>query len=65
LCDEPTGSLDHATGASILSLFESLHRDQGFTLIMVTHEERATAIAHRVIRLENGRVAEDRTREAA
>jgi putative ABC transport system ATP-binding protein len=64
LCDEPTGSLDHATGASILSLFESLHRDQGFTLIMVTHEERATAIAHRVIRLENGRIAEDRTREA-
>jgi putative ABC transport system ATP-binding protein len=60
LCDEPTGSLDHATGASILALFESLHRDEGFTVIMVTHEERVTAIAHRVLRIEDGRLVDDR-----
>ncbi|MFO0646256.1 MAG: ABC transporter ATP-binding protein [Polyangiales bacterium] len=61
LCDEPTGSLDLETGASILSLFESLHREGGFTIVLVTHEERATAIARRVVRIEDGRVVEDRT----
>ncbi len=60
LCDEPTGSLDLATGASILSLFESLHRDEGLTVVIVTHEERATAIARRVLRIEDGRLVDDR-----
>jgi putative ABC transport system ATP-binding protein len=60
LCDEPTGSLDLETGASILSLFESLHREGGFTIVLVTHEERATAIARRVLRIEDGRVVDDR-----
>jgi putative ABC transport system ATP-binding protein len=65
LCDEPTGSLDLETGASILSLFESLHREGGFTIVLVTHEERATAIARRVLRIEDGRVVEDRRQTPA
>ncbi len=65
LCDEPTGSLDLETGASILSLFESLHREGGFTIVLVTHEERATAIARRVVRIEDGRVVEDRKQPSA
>jgi putative ABC transport system ATP-binding protein len=65
LCDEPTGSLDQSTGEAILALFASLHRDEGVTLVMVTHEERATAIAQRVIRLEAGSVVSDTQREAA
>ncbi len=60
LCDEPTGSLDHDTCNAILALFESLHREEGLTVILVTHEARATAIAHRVLRLEDGRIVEDR-----
>ena len=60
LCDEPTGSLDVDTGASVLSLFQSLHRDGDITIVLVTHEERVTAIAHRVLRIEAGRVVEDR-----
>jgi putative ABC transport system ATP-binding protein len=59
LCDEPTGSLDVKTGAQILALFEELHREGGLTLVIVTHEERAAAIASRIIRLEAGRVVSD------
>jgi putative ABC transport system ATP-binding protein len=60
LCDEPTGSLDVDTGASVLALFRSLHREEGYTFVIVTHEERVTAIATRVIRLESGRLVGDR-----
>jgi putative ABC transport system ATP-binding protein len=63
LCDEPTGSLDAETGAQILALFQRLHRDDGQTLVMVTHEERVAAIATRVVRLEHGRVVSDTRRE--
>jgi putative ABC transport system ATP-binding protein len=60
LCDEPTGSLDADTGQSVLSLFQSLHRDEGYTVIVVTHEERVTAIAQRVLRIESGKLVDDR-----
>jgi putative ABC transport system ATP-binding protein len=59
LCDEPTGSLDAQTGAQILGLFEELHRAGNLTLVVVTHEERVSAIASRTVRLESGRVAGD------
>lgn len=63
LCDEPTGSLDAETGERFLALFKELHRERGLTVVIVTHEERATAIATRVIRLEEGRVVSDASRE--
>lgn len=63
LCDEPTGSLDVETGAAVLGLFAELHRERGLTIVLVTHEERATAIASRVIRLEAGRVVADGAQE--
>lgn len=59
LCDEPTGSLDHATGASVLSLFQGLFREGGVTLVMVTHEQRVTDIATRVLKLDQGRLVDD------
>ena len=65
LCDEPTGSLDAETGETILSLFRALHRERGLTVVIVTHEERVTAIASRVIRLEAGRVVSDERRAEA
>ena len=46
--------------AAVLDLFRSLHREEGYTLVVVTHEERVTAIAQRVIRLAAGRLVEDR-----
>jgi len=60
LADEPTGSLDQETGARILQLLEGLARDSGTTLIMVTHSEETSAIADRILKLENGRLARER-----
>lgn len=59
LCDEPTGSLDADTGAQILALFRQLHREDGLTMVVVTHEERVAAIATRVVRLEQGKIVSD------
>ena len=63
LADEPTGNLDSQTSREIMSLIDQVH-DAGQTVIMVTHEPDIAAHCHRVIRLEDGRVAEDR-RQAA
>jgi putative ABC transport system ATP-binding protein len=54
-CDEPTGNLDAATGAEIIALFKSLNAE-GLTVLAVTHEERVSAAAGRVLRLEGGRL---------
>ncbi len=55
LADEPTGELDAATGAGILSLFRRLHAD-GTTLVVVTHDDRLAAEARRVVRMQDGRI---------
>lgn len=59
LADEPTGSLDSATGAEILSLFSELHLE-GQTIVMVTHNPDAVAGANRMIQIKDGRVFEDK-----
>jgi len=56
LADEPTGNLDSATGNGILEVFESLNR-AGQTIIMVTHDPKIAARAHKVIRLADGVIA--------
>ena len=57
LCDEPTGNLDTRTGQQIIELFQALN-SEGITLVIVTHEARVSSTAHRVIRLEDGRVVD-------
>ncbi len=59
LADEPTGNLDSKTAIEIMELFGELHRD-GLTLVVVTHEPDVAAYCHRVVRLHDGRIAEDR-----
>jgi putative ABC transport system ATP-binding protein len=59
LADEPTGNLDSRTTREIMQLFDELH-EEGQTIIMVTHEPDVAAHCNRVIRLEDGKVAEDR-----
>ncbi|RLB52943.1 MAG: hypothetical protein DRI34_14045, partial [Deltaproteobacteria bacterium] len=57
LADEPTGNLDSTTGAQIIELFESLNRQDGLTVVVVTHEEflfRHTSLS---LRLEDGKLA--------
>jgi putative ABC transport system ATP-binding protein len=58
LADEPTGNLDSASGADILAILDRLHAE-GKTLIVVTHDESIAAKAQRVIRLFDGRIAEE------
>ena len=57
--DEPTGNLDAATGARIVELLETLNREAGTTVILVTHDKDLAARAGRMIRLADGRVVED------
>ncbi len=58
LCDEPTGNLDAATGAGVIQLFHELHRE-GLTILAVTHEERMSSAARRVLRLKECRLVEE------
>jgi putative ABC transport system ATP-binding protein len=62
LADEPTGELDAETGVRLLELFGQLHRD-GRTLVFVTHDAVVAQAAQRVIRLHDGRVASDSSRD--
>jgi putative ABC transport system ATP-binding protein len=54
LCDEPTGDLDRKSGDEILDLLQALNRDQGKTIIMVTHDPHAAARARRTLHLDKG-----------
>ncbi len=56
LCDEPTGALDDATGASILELFEELNEQLGVIIVLVTHDQVVADRAHRILRLRDGRL---------
>jgi putative ABC transport system ATP-binding protein len=59
--DEPTGNLDSKTGAEILELLRQSVEERGQTIVMVTHESRAAAIADRVLYLADGRIVRELT----
>jgi putative ABC transport system ATP-binding protein len=59
--DEPTGSLDSLTGEKVMELMTGLARDQGTTLVLVTHDARVAAYADRVVTVRDGTVAADLT----
>ena len=59
LCDEPTGALDYQTSKEILELMEDVNRDYGCTVVIVTHNDAIKHMAHRVLRLRDGKLAED------
>jgi putative ABC transport system ATP-binding protein len=59
LCDEPTGDLDRKAGDEILDLLQSLNRDHGKTIVMVTHDPRAAERAQRTLHLEKGELTKD------
>ncbi len=56
LADEPTGSLDHATGERVMALMFELNREAGTTLVLVTHDRAIAARCDRQLRIEAGRV---------
>ncbi len=55
-CDEPTGNLDPHTGQEILKLLAELHRQEGTTFVMVTHEPAVRQVAGRVLSLKDGKL---------
>ncbi len=57
LADEPTGNLDSVNSGMILELFTNLNRKLGQTILMITHNPEAAAVAHRTIEMRDGRVA--------
>jgi putative ABC transport system ATP-binding protein len=57
LCDEPTGALDSATGVVVLEALERVNRELGTTTAVITHNAVIALMAHRVIRLADGRIA--------
>jgi putative ABC transport system ATP-binding protein len=59
LADEPTGNLDSSTGAHIIQLLLSLHRDYGTTLVLVTHDAGLASSMQRVLSLRDGRLEFD------
>jgi putative ABC transport system ATP-binding protein len=56
LADEPTGSLDFATGAAVMALMLSLNRELGTTLVLVTHDREIAAQCERTLTIEAGRL---------
>jgi putative ABC transport system ATP-binding protein len=62
LADEPTGNLDSKTSLEIMDLFDAIHAN-GNTVIMVTHEEDIAEHAKRIIRLRDGMVSSDITKD--
>lgn len=56
LADEPTGNLDSVTGAEIMALLRRLNREQGVTLLLVTHDAEAASFADCVVQLRDGQI---------
>ncbi|MFZ5632504.1 MAG: ABC transporter ATP-binding protein [Bacillota bacterium] len=60
LADEPTGALDTRTGIEVIDVIQQLNRQKNITVIMVTHEPNIALYCRRVIRVQDGRIREDR-----
>lgn len=57
LADEPTGNLDSKSGQEILDIFDTLNRERGITIVMVTHDPEVGARANRIVRLLDGLIS--------
>lgn len=62
LADEPTGNLDSHSGSEVLNLFDRLHREQGMTLVVITHSPEVADRAQRVVEIRDGRLVGDRSK---
>jgi putative ABC transport system ATP-binding protein len=62
LADEPTGNLDTQTSREIMTIFQTLNREKGITVVLVTHEDDIAAYTQRLVRLQDGRIVHDENR---
>jgi putative ABC transport system ATP-binding protein len=60
LADEPTGALDSKTSVEIMTFLQRLNREQGLTIVLVTHEADVARYARRVLVMRDGLLVEDR-----
>ena len=60
LADEPTGNLDQKVGKEITDIFESLNRDAGATIVLVTHDDKVADLARRQVKIIDGAIVSDR-----
>ena len=60
LADEPTGNLDTRTSIEVMGIFQRLNREQGLTIVLVTHEPDIAEYGTRIVRFRDGRVVSDR-----
>lgn len=65
LADEPTGNLDTKSGTEIMDIFHRLHREQGLTVVMVTHDPKVAAQAERIIYFQDGLIGQPQQRGVA
>ena len=63
MADEPTGALDSKTGEQVLGILRQLHKEQGTTVLLITHDNKVAAAAERVIRIADGQIVVDCPRE--
>jgi len=63
LGDEPTGNLDTKTSEKILNLITELNKKHGYTIILVTHDLRVGDICHKIIKIQDGKILEERSRK--
>lgn len=61
--DEPTGALDEQTGRQVLDYICKLHKDYGFTIVMVTHNQNIAEMANTVVKMNSGKISEVSTNE--
>lgn len=64
LADEPTGALDSETSRHVMDIFHRLHRQQGKTIVLITHSQELAAECPRVITLRDGNIISDQRKEA-
>ena len=57
-CDEPTGALDELTGRMILDYLIKNHKENGYMMVMVTHNENIALLADKIIKMNSGRIVE-------
>jgi putative ABC transport system ATP-binding protein len=61
LADEPTTALDSKSGRNIVQLMQELAREQGCTILIVTHDNRILDVADRIVELEDGRITAEKS----